>query len=325
MLGALALAGCDPATEDGVAPDGTEEATVQDAGDDAEEASEPNDGSEAGQPDPPPEVDLAGAACDAQAETNDCLPDGMGVQYCDDLWVEGERQLQWGECFDPTEASCELGETRTEEVCVGDLESDCWECQDACSLHDGMPDWDSWQFEEHDCNTPLVLSFDGAPVQMQPAPAATFDINDAGGCVTTDWPAAATPWLALDVDGNGSIESGRELFGSGTRLGDGKRASNGFVALAALDDNGDGSIDAADPKFADLVLWADGDADKRSTWFEIQPLAARGILSIELDYAVDRICDARGNCAVERASFTFIDRGGEVRKGDVVDVHLACQ
>lgn len=49
------------------------------------------------------------------------------------------------------------------------------------------------------------------------------------------------------------------------------------------------------------------------------------VLSIELGYHVDRQCDDRGNCAVERAVFHFVDPQGAVRKGEVVDLHLACQ
>lgn len=83
--------------------------------------------------------------------------------------------------------------------------------------------------------------------------------------------------------------------------------------------------DALDARFADLVLWSDHDGSKTSTLAEMEPLAVRGVLSIELSYDIDRRCDDRGNCEVERASFTFIDRGGEVRNGDIIDVHLACQ
>jgi len=265
-------------------------------------------------------VDWAGEPCGREWESNVCRPNGTGLQYC--YRESDEDVLLWGDCVAPAEVMCELGEVVETERCVDD---GCEPCTIACIVVDGVPRYEDYNWELGKCETPLVLSFDGAPVQMQPAPAATFDISDAGGCTTTDWPAAVTPWLALDRDGNGAIESGRELFGSGTRLASGRRASNGFVALTELDDNSDGRIDPTDGAFADLVLWSDEDADKRSTWFELQPLSSRGILSIELDYGIDRQCDDRGNCAVERASFTFIDRGGEIRDGEVVDMHLACQ
>src|SRR5262249_54443520 len=68
-----------------------------------------------------------------------------------------------------------------------------------------------WQYA--DCNTPLVLSFDGAPVEYRIDSAHAFDLNGTRSQVT-DWPTARTPWLALDRDGNGRIDDGGELFGS---------------------------------------------------------------------------------------------------------------
>ena len=174
-------------------------------------------------------------------------------------------------------------------------------------------------------STPLVLSFDGAEPRLGAAAAAAFDIDVAGGCVSTDWPTSSTPWLALDRNGDGGIADGRELFGSGSRLATGRRAANGFTALAELDADGNGKITATDPGFAELVLWADHDGDKRGTAGELQSLSALRVLSIELAYDVDAVCDARGNCGVERAVFSFIGRGGAIEQGRVIDLHLACQ
>src|SRR5215510_2086314 len=54
--------------------------------------------------------------------------------------------------------------------------------------------------------TPLVLSFDRAPVEFIPAAASfAFDLTGAGQNIATDWPTARTPWLALDRDGDGRI------------------------------------------------------------------------------------------------------------------------
>jgi hypothetical protein len=173
-------------------------------------------------------------------------------------------------------------------------------------------------------DTPLVLSFDGAPVELVADAAHSFDLNGAESRVT-DWPAARTPWLALDRDGDGRIGDGSELFGSMTVLSSGARAPDGFAALRELDADGDGRLTPADPAFAGLVLWADRDGDRRSSPDEIAPLSAYEILSIDLDDHVETRCDARGNCEVERASFQYRDAAGVVRTGAVVDVHLAAQ
>jgi hypothetical protein len=186
-----------------------------------------------------------------------------------------------------------------------------------CMLYPGTGS--IWQFPG--CGTPLVLSFDDEPVRFTKAGGA-FDLAGLEASVDNDWVGAETPWLALDRNGNGLIDDGRELFGSMTELPDGRRAPNGFAALAALDDDGDGRITARDAAFARLLVWRDANQDRRSDPGELSSAEAAGLVSIDLDYRVARRCDRSGeDCEVERARFVFRDRRGE-RSGAVVDVHL---
>lgn len=185
---------------------------------------------------------------------------------------------------------------------------------------DGNLSWNECQPSGTASTTPIVLSFDGAPVQMG-ASAGAFDL-DGTMSVATDWPAAVTPWLAIDRDGNGAVDDGGELFGSATMLSSGARADNGFTALAELDADGDGRITPADPAWASLRLWSDRDGDRRSAPAELSSLDARGVTAIDLAYTAEPRCDARGNCEIERASFRWIDDAGVTREGAVVDVHL---
>lgn len=180
------------------------------------------------------------------------------------------------------------------------------------------------RWSNDDCNTPLVLSFDGGPVEYATDATHGFAVNGRTSLVT-DWPSAKTPWLALDRDGSGSIEDGRELFGSMTPLGVGGTGPNGFVALRELDQNGDGKITADDAGFARLLVWSDRDGDRRSASSELARASAWEIVSIDLGYASEPRCDARDNCEVERAAFHYRDATGLVRVGAVIDVHLAAQ
>jgi hypothetical protein len=191
-----------------------------------------------------------------------------------------------------------------------------------CELVPGEPCTTQWNTDS--CNTPLVLSFDGAPVEYLADSAHTFDVN-GGRSLVTDWPTARTPWLAVDRDGDGRIGDGAELFGSMTVLSSGRRAANGFAALRELDADGDGRITPKDPGFAGLLVWSDRDGDRRSTPDELASASTWELLSIDLDYTVEPRCDARGNCEVERASFRYRDASGVERTGSVVDVHLAPQ
>ncbi len=172
-----------------------------------------------------------------------------------------------------------------------------------------------------DSVTPLVLAFRGEPVQFNTAVAASFDLTGTMS-VITDWPTSTTPWLALDRNGNGKVDGGHELFGSATLLASGETASNGFVALRELDSNSDGRVDASDDSWGRLLVWSDVNSDRLTTSNELSTAAARELVAIELGYTVERRCDARGNCEVERAGFVYRDGGGEELRGTVIDVHL---
>lgn len=168
--------------------------------------------------------------------------------------------------------------------------------------------------------TPLVLAFAGEAVQFNTRVAASFDLTGTMS-VVTDWPTSTTPWLALDRNGNGRIDDGGELFGSATLLPSGEPAGNGFVALRELDSNWDGRIDANDAQWGRLLVWSDVDSDRVSAADELQSVTLRELVAIDLKYVVDRRCDARGNCEVERANFMYRSGGRELQ-GAVVDVHL---
>ncbi len=201
------------------------------------------------------------------------------------------------------------------------------ECRVELCMYDGellTREVDDWCDEEPSASdvTPLVLQFDAGPVEFSPMTATPFELSPAGTCMSTAWPTA--PWLALDRDGDGMIRSGAELFGSATAMRSGGFAQHGFAALAELDSNVDGRIDAADERFAELVLWNDLDDDRIGAYAELRPLADHGVISVELDFTRRLACDAIGNCGDERASFTY-RRGDETRRGEVVDVHLVCQ
>ena len=173
--------------------------------------------------------------------------------------------------------------------------------------------------DRYECTTPLVLAFDGAGVQLTEG-EATFSFTP-GRPVHTDWPTAVTPWLARDVNGNGRIDDGSELFGSDTRVGR-RTARHGFEALAALDANGDGVIDARDPAFKSLRVWRDANGDRISQASELTTLAQEHVGTLDLHFSKDVACDERGNCQRERSDFTWRDGTGKPRHGTLVDVYL---
>ena len=65
--------------------------------------------------------------------------------------------------------------------------------------------------------------------------------------------------LAMDRNQNGKIDDATELFGNYSGPTSHKALyQNGFEALATLDSNHDGAVDAKDTNFKDLKLWQMG-------------------------------------------------------------------
>ncbi len=160
------------------------------------------------------------------------------------------------------------------------------------------------RFDKSACATPLVASFDDAPVSFEKA-AGEFTV---GPFPRTEWPSARTPWLALDADGSGCVEDQAELFR--------------FDRLATLDDNHDGLIDARDAAYGRLALWADRDQDKRCTPGEMTSLEEAGIVALELAY-VTKPDHPFGSHEGETAKLWFRAPGGGLRRGRLIDVYLA--
>jgi hypothetical protein len=131
--------------------------------------------------------------------------------------------------------------------------------------------------------TPLMLDLDGGGVSTRSlAQGVLFDLDGDGTLEQTAWVSTGDGLLVRDLNHNGRIDNGRELFGSSTELPDGGRAQDGFQALAALDSNADGRIDQADEAYASLKVWVDANSDGVSDAGELCGLAEAGVRSIGL-------------------------------------------
>jgi len=144
--------------------------------------------------------------------------------------------------------------------------------------------------------TPIVIDTLGDGFDLTNVAAGVrFDMTATGRPLQVAWIQADEAWLALDRDGNGTIDNGAELFGDATRLGNGQLARNGFEALAEFDVNGDGMITAADPVYAQLRLWQDVNHNGFSEINELIPLAQQNVAGIEVAYQESRRRDRYGN------------------------------
>jgi Ca2+-binding RTX toxin-like protein len=176
---------------------------------------------------------------------------------------------------------------------------------------------------------PLAIDLDGDGIETVGIPASGAPIlfdHDADGVKTgTGWLKPDDAWLVLDRDGNGSIDSGRELFGvdtlitttqvdaSGYTQTVTRNATSGFEALQSLD-TGSGSAGSAglgdrvfnvnDAGFAQVRVWRDLNQDGISQASELQTLAAAGIASISLNATATNTNLGNGNTVTGTAVVT---------------------
>jgi hypothetical protein len=155
--------------------------------------------------------------------------------------------------------------------------------------------------------TPIVLDLDGNGIRtLAASEGVAFDIDATGKQTQTGWVGGGDALLVRDINGNGSIDSGKELFGGATQLANGQRAGDGFRALAELDSNGDGKVNASDKAFGELKLWADADADGVTDAGELKGLLEMGVLELNLDFSKGTDMD-NGNLLGLVGSYTGTD------------------
>lgn len=115
---------------------------------------------------------------------------------------------------------------------------------------------------------PLVVTLDGAMPSFTDE-LMSFDIDADGEVDQISKLGKNTAFLALDLNKNGEIDSGRELFGA--------KSGDGFGELRRYDDDKNGFIDENDEIFNKLRIWRTN-GDKR----ELLALGEVGIGAIFL-------------------------------------------
>jgi hypothetical protein len=177
---------------------------------------------------------------------------------------------------------------------------------------------------------PLAIDLDGDGIETVGIPATgspvLFDHNADGIRTGTGWLKGDDAWLVLDRNGNGSIDSGLELFGvdtditvtepmpgSATVTTFTRKAYTGFEALRAQDTNRDGVLNTSDAAFGQVRLWQDLNGDGISQAGELNTLAAKGITSIALNETAANTNLGNGNSITGTAT---------VRRSSGADTHI---
>lgn len=154
--------------------------------------------------------------------------------------------------------------------------------------------------------SPLVLDLNGDGINTTNVLSSTvyFDHDANGFAEKTGWISAEDGFLARDLNKNGVIDNGSELFGNYTVLKDGTLAANGFEALKDLDSNNDGVFDVNDEAFHDVVVWRDVNGNGITDEGELIDLLQTGVSSIALDYNAGEESDENGNKFSQTGTFS---------------------
>ena len=157
---------------------------------------------------------------------------------------------------------------------------------------------------------PLVINLD-ADVADVTDQKFYFDLDQDGEEEALSTLQSGSGFLALDRNGDGSINDGGELFGAAS--------GNGFADLAEYDLDGNGWIDEADEVFERLVIWTPN-ADGTSTCYRLkeQGVGAICLQNVVTDFTLQD--DSQTTNGAIRRTGIFLRETGEVGTVQHVDL-----
>jgi hypothetical protein len=133
--------------------------------------------------------------------------------------------------------------------------------------------------------TPIAVPLRGdlsADAMIDTNRLVPFDLDGSGFPMKWTWLSRDAAWLVHDHRGTGQITSALQLFGSVTFWA---FWQNGYHALKAMDDDGDGEIRGRER--LGLSLWHDRNSNGISDRGEVRTLIDWGIVSLSTSYEYD--------------------------------------
>ncbi|MEO5363032.1 MAG: VCBS domain-containing protein [Magnetococcus sp. DMHC-8] len=151
---------------------------------------------------------------------------------------------------------------------------------------------------------PLVLDLNGDGIHLTEKNAGPrFDMNGDTIPDPVGWIGSEDGLLVLDQNGDGRIENLREVISEQSAA----NVTSSLAALATMDSNRDGQIDANDNDFSRLQVWVDQDQDGISASQELFTLAQLGIASLGLTSDEAGPIAMNGNTITGFADVTYAD------------------
>lgn len=156
---------------------------------------------------------------------------------------------------------------------------------------------------------PLVINLGDKPVGLQNT-TFEFDLLSDGQQHKLAQLGSGAGYLTFDLNGDGQVTNGGELFG--TKTGD------AYAELAAYDEDGNGWIDENDSIFSQLKLWMD-QTDSSST----VSLAEAGVGAIYLGnvpYDYDLRSEQGALLGQSKAASIVLMENGELKTSQAIDL-----
>ncbi|MBV7276026.1 hypothetical protein JMF89_07335 [Clostridiaceae bacterium UIB06] len=160
---------------------------------------------------------------------------------------------------------------------------------------------------------PLVINYD-APAAQVTSTKFSFDLDSDGKEDQISSLKQGSGFLAIDLNGDGNINNGKELFGT--------ESGNGFEDLAKYDIDKNNWIDENDPVFNKLRIWTKDENGNN----QLVALGAKGIGAIYLGNVSAEFSmkdNKNQELAQARNAGIFVKENGEV--GTVQQVDFAVE
>ena len=156
--------------------------------------------------------------------------------------------------------------------------------------------------------SPLIVDLDGDGVETTTSENGTyFDHDNNGFAEKSGWVGKDDGLLVRDLNNNGQIDNGSELFGSNTLLSNNQKAANGFEALKDLDSNGDNIFNNQDTAWNEVKVWKDANGNGVVDEGELLTMEQAGITGFDLNYQSQSRDDANGNAHLQTSTITKAD------------------
>lgn len=148
---------------------------------------------------------------------------------------------------------------------------------------------------------PLVINLDSNTATVSDQ-KFYFDLDADGKEDEISELESGSGYLALDLNGDGKINDGSELFGA--------KSGNGFADLAKYDSDGNGWIDEGDDIWDKLLIWTkDASGEDKLYHLEKKGVGAICLQNAQTDFSLNSSEDNRINGQIRKTGIFLYENG----------------